>query len=462
MHSSINFFILLLILSIYSGVLSQNIPTIFVHGSRFEEDKKVASNLMQKEIPTILSTKTYSFVTNLEKIKTILKILEYKNFWNSRFTKEIPLEVYPMLQKEKISYLIVFEIKRSTKDKKEIQFNFKIFHINSQKNEIFQTQNTNWGKIINDWSTFFKNSQFFKLLENKSSAKTPEITKNLEQKEPIKLMNIGWFGETMPEGIKKSGIFGEYISAFDKSIMLYIPKGTFYRIQHIIPNTYLKLELAELEAFYIDKYEVSNEKFVNFLNAKSLKNIQDIIKLDGSSILQKEGKFAVKAGAENYPVVQVSWHGANEYLAWAKKSLPSEKHWEKCYCGGFSTPDWQNKETPIKFKQNPKSQQTNPLSKTQKFLFHTANLSGDADGYLSLAPIDAFDNLDESPYKVSQLIGNVWEWSESNSVEFSHLKIANGGSWGSNSEKIITHIALEPNTCSNDLGFRGIIYNLQK
>ena len=123
---------------------------------------------------------------------------------------------------------------------------------------------------------------------------------------------------------------------------------------------------VRLEAFSIDRHEVTNAQFARFLQAvvddpargvrlvgnaapgmADARTIQGpgaallmentgepdrrtLVALndDESRIGIRGGRLVVQAGFEDHPVNEVSWNGAREYCAWRGARLPTEAEWE--------------------------------------------------------------------------------------------------------------------------------------
>ncbi|MDO5104443.1 SUMF1/EgtB/PvdO family nonheme iron enzyme [Capnocytophaga sp.] len=93
--------------------------------------------------------------------------------------------------------------------------------------------------------------------------------------------------------------------------------------------------------FKISKYEITNIQYAEFLNTNGnqFKNGVPYLELKEGwcQIEEKNGKFFVKKGYEQHPVVLVSWHGAKAYAEWVRGKLPSEEQWEYAARGGKKT-----------------------------------------------------------------------------------------------------------------------------
>jgi len=90
-----------------------------------------------------------------------------------------------------------------------------------------------------------------------------------------------------------------------------------------------------LDAYYIDKHEVTMEEYQKCVSAEKCK------KLDESECDTWTGKEKITGGKrllgvfkkDTNPVVCVSWDNTNSYCSWAGKRLPTEAEWEKAARG---------------------------------------------------------------------------------------------------------------------------------
>ena len=78
-----------------------------------------------------------------------------------------------------------------------------------------------------------------------------------------------------------------------------------------------------LDAFHIDKYEVTNADYAKYVEAKSIHPPWH----------WPEGK--IPKGEEKFPVANVNWHEANDYCKSLGKRLPTESEFEKAARGGL-------------------------------------------------------------------------------------------------------------------------------
>ncbi len=150
---------------------------------------------------------------------------------------------------------------------------------------------------------------------------------------------------------------------------------------------------VHLDAFWIDRTEVTNARFVQLLNklgghtgACGGKNCVETQAEDRySHILEQDGRYSVESDFEEHPATQVSWYGAQAYCTWAGARLPTEAEWEKAARG-------------VDGRIFPWGNEAPDCDKAQY---------GDCGG--STVPAGT-RQAGASPYGVLDMAGNVWEW----------------------------------------------------
>jgi iron(II)-dependent oxidoreductase len=127
-------------------------------------------------------------------------------------------------------------------------------------------------------------------------------------------------------------------------------------------------------SFYVDTYEVTHEQYANFVMATGRR----------APLGWLDGKMPQKM--RKHPVVNVTWHDAAAYAAWAGKRLPTEAEWEKA-CRGSDGRIF-------------------PWGDSGEGKRSAAGL----DANDSTFPVGTFPD-DTSPYGVMDMAGNAWEWT---------------------------------------------------
>jgi len=189
--------------------------------------------------------------------------------------------------------------------------------------------------------------------------------------------------------------------------MVYVPVGEFLMGSEGDPDAdddEYPQHTVYLDAFWIDRTEVTNVQFAAFLNQQGNQPEGGVTWLDledEECLIERVGDgFRPKSGYADHPVIEVSWYGASAYCQWAGKRLPTEAEWEKAARGtdGRIYP-WGN-----------------------EFDCHRANLDDETelddyvvpggegcDGFPGTAPVGSFRD-GASSYGALDMAGNVWEW----------------------------------------------------
>ena len=120
-----------------------------------------------------------------------------------------------------------------------------------------------------------------------------------------------------PQGIQVK------ISPIDGVEMVYVPAGT-YR---------WGVQVAELTGFWIDRYEVTHERFKQFMENGGYTDPKYWTETSwkwrqSKDITQPLFWDDARYNAPDQPVVGVSWYEADAYARWAGKRLPTTSEWQ--------------------------------------------------------------------------------------------------------------------------------------
>lgn len=241
-----------------------------------------------------------------------------------------------------------------------------------------------------------------------------------------------------------------------KEEMVRIPAGEFImgsdkKIDRVAYRSEFPQRRVYLDAYEIDKYEVTNLHYLKYILATG-KLPQLDWRYDG-------GNF--QESMANHPIMHVSWYDADNYCRWAGKRLPSEAEWEKAARGEDG-------------RLNPWGNQSAGLSRAN---FGRTGLSGPVRDrperllmYPPLISVDKYDNA-VSPYGLYQTLGNVSEWVNDwydqdyykaapdrnpKGPETGTQKAFRGGGWmdSTTTMRVAMRNGTDPTTKINWMGFR--------
>ncbi len=222
--------------------------------------------------------------------------------------------------------------------------------------------------------------------------------------------------------------------------MILIPAGKFSMGSDTRLSDEGPKHTVTLKAFWIDKYEVTNLQYKQFIDATSRHSPKHF-----------ENR-TFPNGKVDHPVTYVSWYDAKDYCELAGKRLPNDAEWEKAARGkdGRIFPwgdefDESRANTPVRW----------------------ASLDNKGD----TTPVGAFKS-GVSPYGLYDMSGNVWEWTNSwyhqypgnkrSSENYGEkYKTLKGGSWWDCSyyqcgisAPVFNRSFFDPQTKNSSFGFR--------
>lgn len=223
--------------------------------------------------------------------------------------------------------------------------------------------------------------------------------------------------------------------------MIYVPAGEFTMGSDTSGDVSARpAHKVKVEAFYIDKYEVTNELYDACAYAVECRKPTSL----GSV---KRNTYYKNPVFKNYPVVYVTWKMAEQYCEWRGGRLPTEAEWEKAARGADDERvyPWDSGELSCAYAN-----------------YQSCN--GDT------TPVDQYGK-GTSPYGLYDMAGNVWEWTSTIFLPYpydatdgredflkSGERVIRGGGWGlflgSSNVRVDTRLKVDWNYSGPLVGFR--------
>ncbi len=249
----------------------------------------------------------------------------------------------------------------------------------------------------------------------------------------------GGVGTFAPGEARTSPVAGDTTGVSAVGEMALLPDGTF--ILGLTDEDPLSLQNSgskrvTISSFYLDKYEVSNEEYRDFLDEVSPSERQALMPdssvwEDTNSRADWEEYFRSERYAD-YPVIGVSQEQATRFCEVKDQRLPTEAEWEYAARAGqvggiYPWPGFEPRNAAGRYLAN----------------YNPGRGGYAADGYAFTAPVDAYPANAWGLYNIS---GNVAEWTQDAYVpSYSELsdfnpiselpeeerRVVRGGSWAS-------------------------------
>lgn len=234
----------------------------------------------------------------------------------------------------------------------------------------------------------------------------------------------------------------------DEKDMVFIRGGTFGMGCNEPGSNCYPQHQVQVADFYIDRWPVTNAEYKKFVDAVAYRvPYYQVSWCDTSGYNWDPDTRMYPAGKANHPVVLVTWEDAMAYAAWANKRLPTEAEWELAGRG-------------LEGRRYPWG---------SEFLPDLCNCKEANTGGTS--PVGAFSPKGDTPEGLVDMLGNVWEWTNSlyrpypytandgrESRQAAGFRVLRGASWVN--DAAVTHCMARLDgdfQFYNNVGFRCVV-----
>ena len=215
--------------------------------------------------------------------------------------------------------------------------------------------------------------------------------------------------------------------------MVSIPAGEF-QMGSVDPeavNDEQPVHTVYIDAFFMDKYEVTNSEYQKFVLANPHWGKDGIDRaFHDSNYLESWNGNDYPSGKGNHPVSGVSWYAAMAYALWKGKRLPTEAEWEYAARGGLAGQKypWEGEDIdPGKANYDEKVGDTTEVGKYPPNGYGLYDMAGNVWEWC----LDAYDEdfYADSP-RENPLSGvDSVDWVMNNFTSIQTERVVRGGSW---------------------------------
>lgn len=176
----------------------------------------------------------------------------------------------------------------------------------------------------------------------------------------------------------------------DGKEMIFMPGGSFIMGSNDGNPNHQPQHQVPVADFYLDRWPITNAEYKKFIDATGhLVPNYEVSWCDTQGYNWDPQTRMYPEGKADHPVVLVTWEDAMAYAAWCRKRLPTEAEWERAARGphGWQYP-WGD-------------------------AFIAGRCNCKETGLKGTSPVGYFSPDGDSMEGLVDMVGNVWEWTNS-------------------------------------------------